>query len=433
MKPPVRQRVKSTRLLGVKRTETKRSVSNSWYKKEQQSLIQGLSQQLRSNAVPDLLELQKRVPKRSLLEIQNLLKSLKASLARRVHHCVRKQIHEEQKSKVPIELWDELAHKMAAVHEETISTAFSQMLVIAATEPLSQLHSVPSLQIDLPSKVENKLNSTRGMANGTSSPSSKKASSLVQPSSISSTKKKSNGTEASSAESQVSEKVSTPTVPKTNLCQTSVNQSETVSKIPPPATTPRATTVSIPPNSKRQAKHRAHGQSKQAHQQRSVERDSTVDFGKIYKFMSNINTNKGRSTLTAMESAVLLDLLMSLPEELPLLDCKELQHHLLQVHSSLTSEASVSDQRPSAANPARAEGTDISPQMQHLHTAAGQNLQTEADTSAGTEQRNAGEMADDISGQPCPVNPPNDRDNWATSGLFPLNPFMFPISLLKRQ
>lgn len=431
MKPPVRHRIRSKRLLGLKETETKPRVCITWYKKEQRSLRQGLSLQLKSNLEPDLLELQKKLPKRTLLEIQNLLKFLKASVVRRVYNCVQKQKHEEQRIKVPIEIWDELAQKMAAVHEETISSAFSQMLVIAATEPLSQLHSVPPRQTD-------NLISTHGMAK--SSPSSKEASSLVKPPASSSAKKISNGSQSSSVAGQVLTKVSTPTAPKMSLEHTSVNQSETVSKIIPPVTTSKAATVSLSPNSNKQTNHCAHGNSKQDHQQGLAEKASTVDFGKIYEFISNINTSKKRSVLTAMESAVLLDLVMSLPEELPLLDCKELQHHLLQVYSSLTSEATVSIpstvQRPAAAKPAGAEqhdrGTNISPQMQSSQTAGETNVKTAADSSAGSKQTNAPELAEDISDQSS-VNPPKDNSSWATAGLFPLNPFMFPVSLLKRQ
>lgn len=45
----------------------------------------------------------------------------------RVHQQVQKQTREEQKNKVSTELWLELAQKMAGVHEETISSAFSQV------------------------------------------------------------------------------------------------------------------------------------------------------------------------------------------------------------------------------------------------------------------------------------------------------------------
>ncbi|XP_041740692.1 uncharacterized protein snapc2 [Coregonus clupeaformis] len=59
---------------------------------------------------------------------------------------------------------------------------------------------------------------------------------------------------------------------------------------------------------------------------------SIVDFEKIYRFLSTVHVQSECFRLTPMESAILLDLLMSLPEELPLLDCARLQHHLLQVH-----------------------------------------------------------------------------------------------------
>ncbi|XP_072542933.1 snRNA-activating protein complex subunit 2 [Salminus brasiliensis] len=436
MKPPSRQRIRPSRFLGIKRTEPTRGLCTGWSKKEQQNLLRGLSEQLRLKPELDLLELQKKVPKRTVPEIQNIIKFLKGSVVRRVYLQVQKQKREEQRTKTPIEIWAELAQKMAGVHEETISSAFSQMLVIAATEPLSQLHSVPPRLIDLPNPVAHSLPTTLRV-NGTSSPAAKtlelETSSLVQPSSISSTEENSNGTQPSSVSGQASAKLSIPTNPKSNLCQTSVSPSKTISKVIPPVSNPSAATMPCPSNSTNQpSKQHACGQSKQDHQHGLVEKALTVDFDKIYNFMSNMNTNKGRSSLTAMESAVLLDLLMSLPEELPLLDCKELQHHLLQVYTRLTSETAV--QRPAAAKPVEVDqGTNISAEMQSSQTPSEKNVQKGGDSSAVSKQRNATEVADDIPGQSSAINPPKDRENWATAGLFPLNPFMLPVGLLKRQ
>ncbi|KAI3375904.1 hypothetical protein L3Q82_004160 [Scortum barcoo] len=55
-----------------------------------------------------------------------------------------------------------------------------------------------------------------------------------------------------------------------------------------------------------------------------------VDFEKIYRYLSVIHKPNEECHLTPMESAIVLDLLMSLPEELPLLDCNKLHKHLIQ-------------------------------------------------------------------------------------------------------
>uniref|UniRef100_A0A3P8SSY5 snRNA-activating protein complex subunit 2 n=1 Tax=Amphiprion percula TaxID=161767 RepID=A0A3P8SSY5_AMPPE len=59
-----------------------------------------------------------------------------------------------------------------------------------------------------------------------------------------------------------------------------------------------------------------------------------VDFERIYRFLSVIHNPSEKCHLTSMESAIVLDLLMSLPEQLPLLDCNKLRKHLIQVQSA---------------------------------------------------------------------------------------------------
>lgn len=56
-----------------------------------------------------------------------MIKFLKQCVVKRVYLQVQKQRREEQKNKVPIELWAELAQEMAGNNVETISSAFSQV------------------------------------------------------------------------------------------------------------------------------------------------------------------------------------------------------------------------------------------------------------------------------------------------------------------
>ncbi|CAF91656.1 unnamed protein product, partial [Tetraodon nigroviridis] len=55
-----------------------------------------------------------------------------------------------------------------------------------------------------------------------------------------------------------------------------------------------------------------------------------VDFEKLYRYLSEIHKPDKEWNLTPMENAIVLDLLMSLPEELLLLDCNKLHKHLIE-------------------------------------------------------------------------------------------------------
>ncbi|KAL7876015.1 hypothetical protein AOLI_G00109780 [Acnodon oligacanthus] len=479
MKPPSRRRILPSKFLPVKRTESTRRSFLGWRKKEKWNLLHGLNQQQSLNKELDLLELRKKVPKRTLLEIQNMIKYLKTRAVWQVHQQVQKQEGEKLRTKAPVEIWAGLAGKMAGIHEKTISSAFSQMLVIAGTEPCSRQHSDPPRSCNIlspaahhPSTVtmrptsrsqsesEPPVNTSTvtvqpgGICkppsqspgnDGTLSLSGKNTmgtSSLIHPSSISSIEEGSDCAQpSSSVAGQVSEKPSTPSLPKSDLCQFTSTQNHTASKSTPPVpttTAASAATVSLSSSSELDKQDK-----RQSELPQSMEIKCTVDFEKIYLFMSDINTRNHSLTLTAMESAVLLDLLMSLPEELPLLDCKELQHHFLQVHTRLTARpvTAVSipraDQRSAPAEPATAGITKQTATVdQHAKRAAGKNVQKEGHSNVASKQGDSTGLPvseAETSSQSSAVNPPKGVGNWAEVGLCPLNPFMVPISLLKRQ
>ncbi|CDQ63997.1 unnamed protein product [Oncorhynchus mykiss] len=117
-------------------------------------------------------------------------------------------------------------------------------------------------------------------------------------------------------------------VPSAQLAVTSSPAPADVSKQQQPS----AAASSIRP----QPQHPGAGPRKSKHADENTPRytglGSIVDFEKIYRFLSMVHVQSECFKLTPMESAIILDLLMSLPEELPLLDCARLQHHLLQVH-----------------------------------------------------------------------------------------------------
>ncbi|PWA14815.1 hypothetical protein CCH79_00014488 [Gambusia affinis] len=89
---------------------------------------------------------------------------------------------------------------------------------------------------------------------------------------------------------------------------------------------------------------------------KTVGANFTVNFEKIYKFLSVVQNPSEDYNLTPMESAIVLDLLMSLPEEILYLDCKNLQKHLIQQLSKtwpadLFTPEAASGHTPEPGNP----------------------------------------------------------------------------------
>lgn len=109
-------------------------------------------------------------------------------------------------------------------------------------------------------------------------------------------------------------------------------------------------------------------------------------------------------------------MLMSLPEELPLLDCEQLQHHLLQKHRQLT--------KPTK-NPASSSKTNKN--ISSAGEAASAEL-TKQDTTAPESSCSSGEPSGDSS-----VAEPVKEKDWDSVGMRPLNPLLIPADLLKRR
>ncbi|XP_078147751.1 uncharacterized protein snapc2 isoform X1 [Centroberyx gerrardi] len=186
---------------------------------------------------------------------------------------------------------------------------------------------------------------------------------------------------------------------------------------------------------------------------------SIVDFEKIYRYLSVVHKENEECALTPMESAIVLDLLMSLPEELPLLDCNKLHSHMIQVYSCLSAPANskmaremLKDEKPEK------EGKDqhhITP----LHNRDSLQTQTESGQDTGpnpdpdrnrmdsTSQGNAagggadnsvamdsaGKTDEPGDGQAESNNTSRQPGDWEKVGLCPLNPFMMPLKLLMRK
>ncbi|XP_019726724.1 snRNA-activating protein complex subunit 2 isoform X1 [Hippocampus comes] len=134
----------------------------------------------------------------------------------------------------------------------------------------------------------------------------------------------------------------------------------------------------------------------------TASKDFKVDFERIYNYLSGVHNPEGECELTATESAIVLDLVMSLPEELGLLRCQSLRQHLIQAHQNL-SEAEDSEK-------ARKVLTELESKRQGSDQESQQNVEDGA------------------------IGPASGSGEPAWTGLCPpLNPFMIPLELLKRR
>ncbi|KAK7909335.1 hypothetical protein WMY93_014019 [Mugilogobius chulae] len=229
MKPPPRKRVKTSReLLPVPQNRSKLPCKWPW--QEQMKLVTALIKLSPKDAVGlagggeplllDLARVKESLPSRTIGEITSVLENLKQKL------------------------WIREASAVSRHTEECLSSAFSQLLTVASTEPCSVKSSSASQQ---------------------------RSSSSPQ------------------------RKAQTPSAP-----------------VPAPDLPVRT----VPLNSSM----------------------CEVNFEKIYLYLSTLHKpSEKQCQLTPMESAVLLDLLMSLPEELLLLDCDPIVRHLSQMYPLLLS------------------------------------------------------------------------------------------------
>lgn len=165
----------------------------------------------------------------------------------------------------------------------------------------------------------------------------------------------------------------------------------------------------------------------------SAERDLKVDFEKIYKYLSSISHSCYGPELSASgekngqwglwrwglrqqalpfsypsplhlppESAVVLDLLMALPEELPHLPCVALVEHMMDTYLCLM--APQSDPSSGSLGP----GAD----------------------DCGTGSRGQEEVSQATPPTPKNARPSKPRSVWQAAGVCPLNPFLVPLELL---
>ncbi|XP_074061103.1 snRNA-activating protein complex subunit 2 [Macrotis lagotis] len=345
MKPPVRRRAAPTRYRGAAPAAVCKAAL--WTPREKQQLLRLLLAR-DGEREPAAEELQRGLPHRSQAEIQDFLQLLKRRVAREViqqeHRCCQKE-QRFHKSEVPapIEVWTDLAKKVTSQLEEAMTTAFSQILTIAATEPVSLLHSIP----EKPTQI---------------------------------------------SERQL-------------FCKNSSSQEE------PPSQTPE-------PPSEEEVSGSSEGQVKMNSSKSSPSSPTNgnfvIDFEKIYKYLSSVSrTGKGLE-LSPGESAVLLDLLMSLPEELSRLPCDKLQVHMVGSYKKLIRPQA--DLRPSPRDPGKGHSVEDS--------------QVSVSTSS-----DPGSMESPPPESPAASEPsllPAQQQLWQDLEFCPMNPFLVPLELLSQ-
>uniref|UniRef100_A0A3Q3F070 snRNA-activating protein complex subunit 2 n=1 Tax=Labrus bergylta TaxID=56723 RepID=A0A3Q3F070_9LABR len=203
-------------------------------------------------------------------QIQSEVDSLKDKVISSASFEFERRRRQERKVKKPIELWTDMASSVTGSLEETINTAFAQVTT----------NSISSGGLDC------FFMSLHIIKQQISSPPSSAPSPAASP----------------SISSLISTLATKPT--------------------PPPPSSPAA---ALPAGLGRSCMLKEDSP-------RIIGVKCVVDFERLYRYLSVILKPDEECHLTPMEGAIMLDLLMSLPEELPQLDCKELQKHLKQVN-----------------------------------------------------------------------------------------------------
>ncbi|XP_073330546.1 uncharacterized protein snapc2 [Pagrus major] len=162
---------------------------------------------------------------------------------------------------------------------------------------------------------------------------------------------------------------------------------------------------------------------------------SVVDFERIYRYLSCIHKPNEDCYLSPMESAIVLDLLMSLPEELPLLDCNRLHKHLIQAYQCLSSPADSKIAREMFKE--LKDGLGAQTEMMSDPDSNGTNSQQDtagtADNSDVTHSGGKKIEPDEAESQSSGNTDASSQSKDADVMPPPLNPFMIPLNLLKRK
>ncbi|XP_039603323.1 snRNA-activating protein complex subunit 2 [Polypterus senegalus] len=589
MKPPPRRRVAPNRFSGIQAKPNNKPVWSTWTLQERRALLAALKQQ-RDRKEIDTSVIQEKLPTRSLEQITEFVEFLKSSVSRHVSKRLYSRHLEEKKKVVPIQIWTEVAEKLAGQLETSMSSAFSQMLTIASTEPCSLLHSLPPKRtfvterpiLTRVDKKQQELHTENqgGQRFSPPVPSSQnqglslcKNNTVISPASLNPVTQNPELPQIISSDSRPNPRMAHITlcpsdrssssqnsvdrdVLPTSSTETSVSLPSVVSishpscntqnilntnssdvHLPPAINTsslcmatqqvqpvkyvqtsgmtnengnssiiyPKPNLAATPSTSK-VVSNQTNPQTSNTFPATSVQQDAlnhdstdqqvslpqssnnescsgmpsqnfNVDFEKLYRYLNFTCKGGNEPRMTALESAVILDLILSLPEELLLLDGKELQLHVRQCYAMLISapsacrkqsndastrkvcktplvssisegneSATVGHEVPLLGNPTSQTNNKcgINPES----TVTCRSKENEKDGSACSSTAEICQEKDrTMAAEKSPENdqstkstqssseqgvPGTSKKFWSEAGFCPLNPFMFPPQLLKR-
>lgn len=331
----------------------------AWSPREMRHLLR-LLQARRGQPEPDAAELAQELRGRSEAEICRFIQQLKGRVVREAIQKMQPggregPRHQGTPLPAPVEVWMDLAEKLTGPMEEALTAAFSQVLTIAAAEPLSLLHSRPGK----PTKARGKALVFLSNQDGQKDPASEGSGPVPMTAADPTREASVSDPKASGANPETSGLASEVTVPD-----------------------PDAPTKSLAGS--------------------STERDLAVDFEKIYKYLSFSSRGGHGPELSAAESAVVLNLLMALPEELSHLPCTALLEHMTKTYAQLMA--------PQTALPG------------------------EKRPRPGTEDGGTGSTGPEEPDQASPQasEPIEPRLAWKAVGICPLNPFLVPLGLVSQ-
>ncbi|XP_007432726.1 snRNA-activating protein complex subunit 2 [Python bivittatus] len=150
-----------------------------------------------------------------------------------------------------------------------------------------------------------------------------------------------------------------------------------------------------------------------------AENELRVDFEKIYKYLSVISRGSKAPELPPGESAVLLDLLLSLSEELSHLDYKKLKGHMHKCYMDLSAHSTNEKSRMKA---------EISQLVNHNEDLHETYDVPSARNSFSQHQEDISSSASSTSGTTSASS-----TDWKTLGICPLNSFWFPLDILAQK
>uniref|UniRef100_H2SIN9 Small nuclear RNA activating complex, polypeptide 2 n=1 Tax=Takifugu rubripes TaxID=31033 RepID=H2SIN9_TAKRU len=417
MKPPPRKRAKVDRSLEERLGS--RNLLSKWQQPEKKKLLKALrilGKTTGGNVDIDYAFLQKSI-------IECVVESLKDKVISGALQELSKWKSQRNLRK-PIEIWKDMAFSVTGNLEEHISTAFSQMLMVSSTEPCTLANSDPP-HVHKPPKTTHLVGRTVPLRPVPHAPFSGRCLFFSE---------KSPRSPSATTQSVDSSTVQQPSAHHQTAAATPASSSPGPGTAPPPATsatpvssvspTPATCNPATVLSPSAAAAHARFGRTSKyatTDSPRMLGVKCVVDFEKIYRYLSMIHKPDWECHLTAMESAIVLDLLMSLPEELPHLDCDKLYKHLLQVRALRRTFAGQTEtETGTGSGPA---GNETAGQQD---TAAAADL---GDVAAGGGQKTQPNESSRTQ------NTPKQSSNADVTEFSPppLNPFMIPLEMLRRK